>query len=66
MEHHHAHQRLAGLKGADLRGAVLNGLQVEAKDLQGAVITPAQSAQVAALLGVRVLEEGASLDENET
>ncbi len=44
----------AALAGADVRGCTLNGLQVEARDLQGLILDPSQAAQVAGLLGIIV------------
>ena len=41
----------------DLRGSTLDGLQVSAKDMQGAIISPTQAIQVASLLGVTVMDE---------
>ncbi|MFL7870431.1 MAG: pentapeptide repeat-containing protein, partial [Anaerolineales bacterium] len=52
-----ANLRNADLKEADLRGSTLDGLQVSAQDMQGAIITPTQAIQVAGLLGVAVMDE---------
>jgi uncharacterized protein YjbI with pentapeptide repeats len=46
--------RGAKLIGADLRGSKLDGLNVGIKELQGAIIEPAQAAQVVSLLGITV------------
>jgi uncharacterized protein YjbI with pentapeptide repeats len=46
--------RGAKLRGADLRGSRLEGLNVGIKELQGAIIEPAQAVHVVALLGVEV------------
>jgi uncharacterized protein YjbI with pentapeptide repeats len=46
--------RGAKLAGADLRGSKLDGLNVGIKELQGAIIEPAQAALVVSLLGVTV------------
>jgi uncharacterized protein YjbI with pentapeptide repeats len=49
--------RNANLQKADLRGSTLDELQVSPKDMQGAIISPAQAIQVVSLLGVSVMEE---------
>jgi uncharacterized protein YjbI with pentapeptide repeats len=46
--------RGAKLAGADLRGSKLDGLNVGIKELQGAIIEPAQAVQVVGLLGIMV------------
>jgi uncharacterized protein YjbI with pentapeptide repeats len=46
--------RGADLHGADFRGSVINGLQVGAGELQGAIIDSTQAIQVVTLLGVIV------------
>jgi uncharacterized protein YjbI with pentapeptide repeats len=46
--------RHAGLAAADVRGCTLNGVRVEARDLQGLVLDPSQASQVAGLLGIIV------------
>jgi len=49
--------RNTNLQKADLRGSTLDGLQVTAKDMQGAIISPTQAVQTVGLLGVTVLDE---------
>ncbi len=45
------------LAGADFRGSIINGMQVGAPELKGAIIDPAQAVQVVNLLGVVVKEQ---------
>lgn len=52
----------AKLSGADLRGSVINQLLVGMRELQGAIIEPAQAVQMAGLLGLVVKEPGEPLD----
>ena len=54
--------RESQLAGADLRGSILNGLSVGAKELAGAIISPAQAVQVASLLGVPVKDDAEPLE----
>lgn len=49
--------RNTNLQEADFRDSLLDGLQVSAKDMQGAIISPTQAIQVAGLLGVTVMDE---------
>lgn len=42
------------LVGTDFRGSMLSGIQVGIKELQGAIIDPAQAVQLADLLGMTV------------
>ena len=44
------------MKGFDLRTCRLNGLQVTLSDLKGAIVTPVQAADLAALLGLVIKE----------
>jgi uncharacterized protein YjbI with pentapeptide repeats len=46
--------RGTNLTGADFRTSIINGLQTGAQELQGAVISPLQAAQVVSLLGIQV------------
>lgn len=50
----HASLRGSKLKEADLRGSVLDSLQVNPQDLKGVIIEPAQAIQVVALFGIIV------------
>ncbi len=45
------------LQKADFRGSIINEMQVSAKDMQRAIISPTQAIQVVSLLGVDVLDE---------
>ena len=45
------------LAGADFRGSIIDGMQVGAPELKGAIIDPAQAVQVVSLLGVIVKEQ---------
>jgi hypothetical protein len=45
------------LAGADFRGSIINGMQVGAPELKGAIIEPGQAVQVVDLLGVVVKEQ---------
>ncbi len=47
------------LLGADFRGSIINGMQVGALELKGAIIEPAQAVQVVNLLGLIVKEQDA-------
>ena len=49
--------RDARLGGADLRGSTIAGLQVGLRELQGAVVSPAQAVELAQILGLVVAEE---------
>ncbi len=49
--------RNTNLQKADLRGSILDGLQVAAKDMHGAIISPSQAVQTVGLLGITVLDE---------
>lgn len=49
-----ADMRAAKLAGADFRTSTINGLQTGAQELQGAIISPLQAAQVVSLLGIQV------------
>ncbi len=42
------------LKGASLRGSNIEGLAINAKDLEGVTIDPTQAAYLAPLFGVKV------------
>jgi uncharacterized protein YjbI with pentapeptide repeats len=44
------------LSGTDLRGSILNGMQIDAQEMQGAIIDPSQALQVVGLLGVIIRE----------
>ena len=55
--------RGARLKGTDLRGSVIDDVQVGVKELQGVVIEPAQAVVLAGLLGLIVKESDESLPE---
>jgi uncharacterized protein YjbI with pentapeptide repeats len=46
------------LKGVDFRGSGLVDMRVEGRQLQGTIIDPLQSIQVASLLGISVRESG--------
>ncbi|HLF27654.1 MAG TPA: pentapeptide repeat-containing protein [Anaerolineae bacterium] len=50
----HADLRETQLAGADFRGSTIAGMQVGVKELQGAIIDPAQAAQIVGILGVVV------------
>lgn len=52
----HANFSGATLTNTDFRGSVINGLQVGAKELQGAIIEAAQAVQMVGLLGLQVKE----------
>ncbi|MBX0326629.1 pentapeptide repeat-containing protein [Oscillochloris sp. ZM17-4] len=45
------------LRGADLRGSTLAGLQVGLREIQGAIVSPSQAAELAAILGLAVTPE---------
>lgn len=45
------------LRGADLRGSTISGVQVGLRELQGAIVTPAQAIELAQLLGLAVTPE---------
>ena len=45
------------LKGADLRGSTIDGIKINAADLAGAIIDPAQAMQLIELFGVTVRSE---------
>jgi uncharacterized protein YjbI with pentapeptide repeats len=47
------------LRGADLRGSTITGLQVGLHELQGAIVSPAQAAELAQLLGLAVTADAA-------
>lgn len=49
--------RGAKLGGADLRGSTIAGMQVGIKELQGAIVDPAQAVQIVGLLGITVAQE---------
>jgi|GEM_PF-245888 len=49
--------RDATLRGTDLRGSTITGLQVGLRELQGAVVSPAQAVELAQLLGLVVAPE---------
>jgi uncharacterized protein YjbI with pentapeptide repeats len=55
----HADLRGSKLSGADFRGSIINGLQVGAKEMQGAIIDPTQAVQVVSLLGLIVKDQDA-------
>lgn len=45
------------LRGTDLRGSTITGLQVGLRELQGAIVAPAQAVELAAILGLVVRSE---------
>lgn len=49
--------RDTNLRGADLRGSTIAGLQVGLRELQGAIVSPAQAVELAQLLGLVVAPE---------
>jgi uncharacterized protein YjbI with pentapeptide repeats len=53
----HADLRGSKLAGADFRSSIINGMQVGAPELKGAIIDPTQAVQVVNLLGVSVKEQ---------
>ena len=55
----HTDLRGSKLAGADLRESIINGMQVGAPELKGAIIDPTQAVQVVSLLGVVVKEQDA-------
>ena len=44
----------ARLQDADLRGSNVEGLRLDAKDVRGATVDPAQAMVLARLLGIRI------------
>ncbi|NJN18215.1 MAG: hypothetical protein HC822_19140 [Oscillochloris sp.] len=42
------------MRGADLRGSTISGLQAELRDLQGAIVAPLQAIDITALFGLDV------------
>ena len=42
------------LLNADLRGSMVEGLRMNAEDIRGAVVDPAQAMIFASLLGIRI------------
>jgi uncharacterized protein YjbI with pentapeptide repeats len=55
----HADLRGSRLSGADFRGSIIDGMQVGALELRGAIIDPSQAVQVVSLLGVSVKDHEA-------
>ena len=53
-----AHLLGSTLKGVDFRGSGLVDMRVEGRQLQGTIIDPLQSIQVASLLGISVRDSG--------
>ena len=49
--------RNAKLKKTDLRGSILTGIQINLRDLAGAIIDPSQAMELIHLLGVTVRPE---------
>jgi hypothetical protein len=50
----------AKLAGTDLRGSIIDGLVVGAKELQGVIVDRLQAVQIAGLLGI-VVKDGEDL-----
>ena len=55
--------RFIKLKHADLRGSVINGMQIEAKAVKGIVISPMQAIQMVGLLGLIVQDEDIPMEQ---
>ena len=55
--------RLVKLSGADFRGSRLDGMQVGAQELEGAIVDSSQTIQIASLIGLLVKEYGEEMDE---
>jgi len=55
----HADLRGSKLAGTDFRGSIVDGMQVGAQAMKGAIIDPAQAIQIVNLLGLIVKEQDA-------